>query len=540
MKKITVMLLVILAAMALSSAALAAGPLERMYDSAVELFFDTDSVTINGSAEFSLDGQRFKTVKTTYIQDGSDSYWDLALSSPRYNGTELENGFTIVANGQKLYVIEAFNPGVYKTGTNEAQSTIIRRTLKSDLIVDILRQLAAQADELPGAVTTVREGAEGLEIRLRLGEDIPEPFNNALTLAAQFAAERYFGINYDSIRERNVLPVSSYLTVSQGIMGATKRYSLKDADITFRRDSLGHLDEVSGSASVYLDTGKDGTREMEISFRMDVSSWDESVVSAFDPEKFGVKIADDAMDIEGLDLSLSPKEFLAKWEIDTNDLYAWYSGLIEKNGPFDSWPVDEQLRVSRILDDVNQNYELLDYFYVDGWADSTCVAYDVTQWRYGISLDALVSEEEAKAGARKLLQSRYGYGDESGSWEARISLYTGHWASVDFDSPWWVVRFYDGNEKKTEVWVSARDGSSPAHDSAVPVAKAKAAFLTSGDTIGGQPASEKLFTQEHVTAFYEDLTASWHVIVENGRDSFWEDVLDDETMESRGSGSSNG
>ena len=62
-----------------------------------------------------------------------------------------------------------------------------------------------------------------LEIRLRLGEDIPEPFNNALTLAAQFAAERYFGINYDSIRERNVLPVSSYLTVSQGIMGATKR-----------------------------------------------------------------------------------------------------------------------------------------------------------------------------------------------------------------------------------------------------------------------------------------------------------------------------
>ena len=542
MKKILVAAVLALTALALAATALAAGPMELIFDSVRELFFDTYNVSIDGSAEFSLDGSLFKNVQTSYVQDESSSSWELALIGTQEDGETIENGFIIIANGQKLYVIEAIEPWVYKTGTSEPQTTIVRRSLRADVLLDILRLMAGQADELlgEGAVTTLSDGPEGLEVRLAIGENVPDAVNGALNLGIQFLAERYFGLDYDILRERDIRSMDSSVTVTQGILYCTKRYSVKEADITFRRNDQGHLDEITGTVSLYLDTGMDGVRVLDISFRMFVSAWGESTVPAFDPEQYSVTLAEDAMDIDSMDIPLAPSDFKAKWDIGTDDLYAWYNDLIERNGPFDSWPVDEQLRVSTILDEVGKNSDLLEYFFTPGWADSTCVAYDVTQWRYTGAEEAVVSRDEALQTARELLKSKYNYGSESDGWEERISLYTGHWACQDFASPWWVVRFYDGEEKKTEVWIDALDGISPEHDAAVPVSKAKEAFLVTDETLGGLPISEDMFTQEHVTTIYEDMTDRWYVIVESRRDSFWQIMFDDSTMETFEQFSSNG
>ena len=79
-------------------------PLTDLCESAFELLFRTSNVTIKGEASFSLDGNWFKTAKAEYIQDGDRSFWELKLSSPKMDGTVRENGYTIIADGSKVYV----------------------------------------------------------------------------------------------------------------------------------------------------------------------------------------------------------------------------------------------------------------------------------------------------------------------------------------------------------------------------------------------------------------------------------------------------
>lgn len=69
----------------------------KVYDTAAQLLTGTGNVTLTGNATFSLDGEAFKFVETTYIQDGVNSKWVLNLSSPRADGSLRENGFTAIA-----------------------------------------------------------------------------------------------------------------------------------------------------------------------------------------------------------------------------------------------------------------------------------------------------------------------------------------------------------------------------------------------------------------------------------------------------------
>ena len=106
------------------------------YDAGMELMFETSNVTLDGHAEFSLDGERFKTADLHYIQNYTNSLYQLKLLTPRRDGTQpdRESGYTIIANGEYVYVIEVIYPGVYKTGTTAAQSTILRsKTIATDL-----------------------------------------------------------------------------------------------------------------------------------------------------------------------------------------------------------------------------------------------------------------------------------------------------------------------------------------------------------------------------------------------------------------------
>ena len=113
--------LLILALTLISAGAPAETPVRMMYDSVFNLLFDTNNVTLTGHAEFSLDGERFKTADARYVQDGVNSLWDWKLKSPRRDGSERESGYTVIANGEKVYVMEVFYPGMYKTGSYTAE-----------------------------------------------------------------------------------------------------------------------------------------------------------------------------------------------------------------------------------------------------------------------------------------------------------------------------------------------------------------------------------------------------------------------------------
>lgn len=293
MKRITVLILIVMMMVGTAAAAQAEPPLRMMYDSFAELLFDTSNVTITGHAEFSLAGERFKTADAKYIQDGTNSLWDWKLITPRQDGTERPGGYTVIANGEKVYVMEVFYPGVYKTGTTAASDTILRKSVQLNLLRDFLRIMADQSDALLGgdAVQVVRNDETGMEVRVQAGKDIPEIVNTALNMTVQFAAKRYFDTDYDRISEPYMGSMGSYITVTQGILGTTSYMALREADITLKRSADGKLESAEGSVAIELNTENDGVRILDITFRLDVSDRGSSRVDAFRPEDYGVEPA---------------------------------------------------------------------------------------------------------------------------------------------------------------------------------------------------------------------------------------------------------
>ncbi len=277
-------------------------PLSVLCDSAFELLFSTNNVTVEGEANFSLDGKWFKTAKTKYIQDGDRSCWDLKLSSPKLDGTVRENGYTVFADGSKIYVMEVFHPGLYKTGTSAPQSTIVRNSVQMELMKQVIRSLAALAEtETEPKVVLIDQNETERSVRIKLSEPTPDWFNTPLNILAEYAAKRYFHMDYDQIGARNIVPMSYYLTVTEGILACTTSVAMKQADVTVKTDSNGQIEHFTGNVSILLNTGRDGERTLDISFEVTVSSKGTSHVDTFDPLTYGVKLVEGGMNIENIE-----------------------------------------------------------------------------------------------------------------------------------------------------------------------------------------------------------------------------------------------
>ncbi len=293
MKKLIAAVLSVILLLGSVVGALADQPVNLFYDAVMELLFEANNVSLEGEAEFVLDGERFKTAKIRYVQDYIDSLLQLDLRTPHRDGTgrpDRESGYTVIANGENIYVIEAFYPGVYKTGSTFSQSTILRKSVQMSLMTELVRVLADQSDTLLGekAVTVLPDDQGGKDLRIELDENVPDLVNTALNLFYQFVARRYFDTDYDHVSERDMEPMENYLTVTQGILYATKSLSLEKADLTLKRDHAGLLEAAKGDISLNLNTGKDSIRQLDITFYLNVFDRDGSHVEQFDPEKYGV------------------------------------------------------------------------------------------------------------------------------------------------------------------------------------------------------------------------------------------------------------
>ena len=117
----------VLLAAALTASALTDSMLSDIYAAGKDLLFDTHNVTLTGTADFSLDGVRFKTVNAKYIQDGTDSYWKYQLLTPQKDkDKDYESGFTVIANGWQLYTMDSYYPGTYREGFDTESDTLVR------------------------------------------------------------------------------------------------------------------------------------------------------------------------------------------------------------------------------------------------------------------------------------------------------------------------------------------------------------------------------------------------------------------------------
>lgn len=297
MKKLAIVMTAALLALVICAVATANGTAVELYDKVTGLLFSTGNVTLTASAEFSLDGNWFKTAEGTWKQDGTRSYRKLHLVSPRADGTKRQNGYVIVTEGTDLYLMEEFTPGIYRTGTTGKRSALLRGSVETKQLIALGSALASQADVLlgEGSVTKTEDGA----YRIVLGGNTPAIANAALNEFARFAAKRYFGIDFDRLGTDNGRSLYDYVTLTEGILYTVQGVSVRQAEITLTTDAGGNLQHAEGSVGLYLETSGNGVKQLDITFRADVTDTGSTVLKKFDPQDYGVARTADEAEADG-------------------------------------------------------------------------------------------------------------------------------------------------------------------------------------------------------------------------------------------------
>ncbi len=290
--RIAMILAVLLTAVVLTAAAVSGSALKSVYDAGKQLLFDTTNVTLNGTAEFSLDGERFKTVEAKYVQDGVNSVWDYKLYSPRPDGTgDRESGYTVYANGESIYTADRRYPGSYRNGFDEEHNTLVQRSALMDQAVQLAGTAVACMEPLlpEGAVQVLVENHTGKTVHVVLGKDnVDELTNTAFNLCAQMVIRRAIEpVDFDRLPSPYV-PFDDFLTPAKAIINCTERYDLDSLDVTATLDGNGDLRSLTGSVKVMLGIVGDSQRTLDCTFDVKASGYGTSRLKIFDPEAEGL------------------------------------------------------------------------------------------------------------------------------------------------------------------------------------------------------------------------------------------------------------
>ena len=293
MKKLVVLMVAAVLALIACAAAFANDTAVELYDSTMTLLFNHNNLTLDANAEFSLDGKWFKTAEVTLKQDGDRTYRKLHLRSPKKDGTERENGYTIVTEGNDLFLMEDFTPGIYRTGIVGERDSVLRNTVQSQQLTALGRALISQADVLLGkdAITKTADG----EYRIVLGENTPAVINSAVNQAVMFAAKRYFLVDYDFFSAgESYSSIANYGTTTQGILFCMRGVSVRKVEISVKADQNGYPVHAEGSIGLYMETAEEGVRQLDITFRADVTDIGDTILKKFDEKEYGVVLAADS------------------------------------------------------------------------------------------------------------------------------------------------------------------------------------------------------------------------------------------------------
>ncbi len=217
----------------------------------------------------------------------------------------------------------------------------------------------------------------------------------------------------------------------------------------------------------------------------------------------------------------------------------YYRELTEQLGPFRFWTPEQKHQHMPVLDELLfWEKERLEMYHAGEAWPTGLLEDSVLQWAYGDPASAAVPEEEARQKALDFLRTKYDM--DCADCRTAVTLYTGHWHNNPFADPWWVFTFFEGDERKAEVWVNARTGDMPEYrmdDAEAVTLEQFSIALREGYEIGGQPVTEEMI--DDVAVFYLEEENEWYGIVEVG-DSYWEIEIDADTLETIDTVRSNG
>ena len=304
-RRVLIVLTALMLAAVLGASAVSDGNLKQLYNTGTALLFDTNNVTVNGTVTFSCDGERFKTVKGYYAQDGFNSIWRYQLFTPRKNAPgDRETGYTVIGNGYSVYVMETMTPGYYREGVTQQQRTLVRRSPQLDQVVRLAELAVGQMEPLLGAdaVNVLADNDAGRKVTVTLEEkDVSELTDILFNLGVQTAIERLFARGlYDWDGDLQDDGTVGHMTVTDMIVCTTERYALNGLSLTFTTDGAGHLRGVTGDIAVKLHMLDKSEHDLDIHVDLTAYDYGNTRVNAFDPEEYGVRPYYEAfMDFEG-------------------------------------------------------------------------------------------------------------------------------------------------------------------------------------------------------------------------------------------------
>ena len=274
-------------------------------DAAEKLLFHTHNVTMKGTAVFSLDGETFKTADCTYVQADADSFWDVALTTPRKNGLQ-HTGYTVIANDRMIYVMEPYNPGVYRAGNDDTQDTPMRRSVHVDQLVAMTRNLVTLVE--PGFKNCLSSAEkDGVTVTsFSMNEsDFPAVLNTLLNLGAQTVVSRLLPINYDQTvyGVDTEVPMANYISPTTAIIDSTLSFRVTKAEGSVSVDSEGRIVAADADIQVRLTTKLDGEHDLAVRFSGTVSDYGSSVVKEFNPADYNVRPQEEVYPESGVEFT---------------------------------------------------------------------------------------------------------------------------------------------------------------------------------------------------------------------------------------------
>lgn len=281
MKRKCLILLSLCLIAALAFSAIAEGALATLYNAGTALLLGTDNVSLTGHAVFTYDGQRFKVFDGSYTQDGENSRMDVCLTTPLTNGGNYTGGYTVVANGTKVYEIRSDYPDEFLPQTNIASSSVLSNTDMTKLIANLGGTVVHLAESGLNDYVSVSRNGENVDYHLSLNQqNAPALLDKALTLLSKEIIDEYFYIfrykvPYVTVDDRQQLIATIYeemygekLDPTAGMPDETENPAASQRYEAARQAMFDYLEEVQKTTpySAVIIHGKDKSQTTYDSF----------------------------------------------------------------------------------------------------------------------------------------------------------------------------------------------------------------------------------------------------------------------------------
>lgn len=175
------------------------------------MLYETDNVTMNGSAAFWFDGHVMKTAYLTWIQAGTHTMCDWQVESEEGIAGATLRGYTTVTIPQTgldeddddewgvVYAMESYNGGRtmhYYLDSDMLHLSILRHTVSLDTLLRMGDAVFALQPDFGHSAIIEEDGMRTITLSLT-EKDVPEAAQSLLNLLAQYGARRYTGDDLD-------------------------------------------------------------------------------------------------------------------------------------------------------------------------------------------------------------------------------------------------------------------------------------------------------------------------------------------------------